>query len=46
MALFMHVEVVVRKICKQTEVLHPKLPLAKDLSSGIWPDVTNENLNF
>ena len=46
MALFMHVEVDVRKFCKQTVVLHQKLPLAKYLSSGIWLVVTNENLKF
>ena len=46
MTLFMHVEVDVRKFCKQTLVLHQKWPLAKYLSSSIWLVVTNENLKF
>lgn len=46
MALFLQSETDVKRFCKQTVVLHQKLPSAKYLSSGIWIVVTNEKLKF
>lgn len=46
MALFMKVEVDIKRFCKQTVMLNQKLPLAMYLSSGIWLVGTNENLKF